>query len=110
MWMLQLDERFHLALARSTRNPTLLDLVRTIIRRLAIARDMTPRGPFDAGLEVAIHERTLEAVRSRDPARIEVAMDEHMAYLEDVWEAETGLTLMRMRPESVGSGSPSSVA
>ena len=90
-WMLQLDERFHFTLARSTRNPMLQELVRLIFRRLAIARDMTPRGPTDPQREIRIHENTLAALKSRDPARIDRAMDEHMSYLEEVWERETGL-------------------
>lgn len=100
-WMLQLDERFHFTLARSTRNPMLQEFVRLIFRRLAIARDMTPRGPKDPQLEVDIHVRTLAALCSRDPLRIDEAMDEHMSYLEDVWEQETGLTLVRLRPATV---------
>jgi GntR family transcriptional regulator, transcriptional repressor for pyruvate dehydrogenase complex len=88
--MLQIDKRFHLQLARASHNPMLLDLLRTILRRSAVARDMTPRAPGDAELERAIHERTVEAIASRDPQRIEQAMDEHMSYLEDIWDQETG--------------------
>jgi GntR family transcriptional regulator, transcriptional repressor for pyruvate dehydrogenase complex len=88
--MLQIDKRFHLQLARASHNPMLLDLLRAILRRSAVARDMTPRAPGDAELETAIHERTLEAIASRDPRRIEQAMDEHMSYLENIWDQETG--------------------
>jgi len=68
----------------------LLDVVRMVLRRLTIARDMTPREPSDWQLEVAIHSRTLAALRSRDPGAIDEAMDEHMSYLEQIWEQETG--------------------
>jgi GntR family transcriptional repressor for pyruvate dehydrogenase complex len=88
--MLQIDKRFHLQLARASHNPMLLDLLRTILRRSAVARDMTPRAPGDAELETAIHERTLAAVASRDPELIEQAMDEHMSYLENIWAEEIG--------------------
>src|SRR3954466_11511096 len=37
---LQLDVQFHLALARAAANPTVEELMRTLIRRLEIARDM----------------------------------------------------------------------
>lgn len=94
---LQLDERFHLIMARATGNPLFVELVRTIFGRLAIARDMTPRGADETALEVAIHTHTLRALESRDPARVEVAMDEHMSYLETVWERETGRRLRRSR-------------
>ena len=83
---LQLDERFHLLMARATGNPMFVTIVRTIFRRLAVARDMTPRAAGDTALEVDIHARTLAALASRDTARIETAMDEHMSYLERVWE------------------------
>jgi DNA-binding FadR family transcriptional regulator len=92
---LQLDERFHLLMARATGNPMFAGLVRSIFARLAIARDMTPRAAGDAALEVDIHARTLSALESRDPARIEAAMDEHMSYLETIWERETGRRLGR---------------
>jgi DNA-binding FadR family transcriptional regulator len=88
--MLQLDERFHLELARASHNPVLLDFVRVILRRSAVARDMTPRMPGDPELEIAIHERTFRALESRDPAAIDEAMDEHMSYLEEIWAKETG--------------------
>jgi GntR family transcriptional repressor for pyruvate dehydrogenase complex len=87
---LQLDERFHLLVARATRNPMFVGIVRTILGRLAIARDMTPQAQGDTVLEVEIHARTLRALESRDPALIEAAMDEHMSYLETVWARAIG--------------------
>lgn len=93
--MLQLDERFHLAIARATHNETLVDLVRSVLGRLAIARDMTPREPADWDREVSIHERTLKALESRRPKAIDRAMDEHMSYLEVIWEHEMGRPLDR---------------
>ncbi len=101
---LQLDERFHLAMARATGNSMLVEIVRTIFRRIAIARDMTPRAAGDKALEIEIHERTLRALETRDPAKIEAAMDEHMSYLETVWERETGRRLSR--PELVARSKP----
>lgn len=92
---LQLDERFHLTMARATGNPMFVELVRTIFRRIAVARDMTPRAASDRALEIDIHERTLRALESRELALIEPAMDEHMSYLETVWERETGRRLRR---------------
>jgi DNA-binding GntR family transcriptional regulator len=72
------------------------ELVRTILRRLAVVRDMTPRRPGDREREISIHERTLAAIRSRDLARVDAAMDEHMSYLERLWEDETGRTLRHL--------------
>lgn len=93
---LQLDERFHLVMARATGNPMFVELVRTMFARLAIARDMTPRGAGDTALEVDIHTRTLSALETRDPVVIDAAMDEHMSYLETVWERETGRRVRRL--------------
>lgn len=63
---MQLDFRFHLIVARTTRNTTVVQLMRVLLERLEIARDMTPRALHDAALEVAIHERTLRAIMSGD--------------------------------------------
>ena len=88
---LQLDLRFHLQMARATRNDTIVSLMRTVLRQLEIARDMALHGAQDeADLAIAIHERTLMALRRRDAKAIAHAMDEHMRFLEPLWETETG--------------------
>lgn len=97
--LMQLDHRFHLMMARATRNTTIVQLMRVLLERLEIARDMTPRAPHDAPLEVAIHERTLAAIMSGDSERIEEAMDEHLSYLERIWEEETGRVRLRTVPD-----------
>jgi GntR family transcriptional repressor for pyruvate dehydrogenase complex len=97
--LLQLDHRFHLMMARATRNTTIVQLMRVLLERLEIARDMTPRAPHDAAVEVAIHERTLLAIMSGDSDRIEEAMDEHLSYLERIWEEETGRVRLRKVPD-----------
>jgi GntR family transcriptional regulator, transcriptional repressor for pyruvate dehydrogenase complex len=102
---LQLDERFHLTLARATGNPMFSEMMRTILRRIAIARDMTPRSGGDKELEVEIHRRTLDALRSRDLERVDEAMEEHMSYLEVVWERETGHTVARRRVAAISGRS-----
>lgn len=97
--LLQLDHRFHLMIARATKNTTIVQLMRVLLDRLEIARDMTPRAPHDAELEIAIHERTLQAIVSGDGDRIEDAMDEHLSYLERIWEEETGRVRLRKVPD-----------
>jgi DNA-binding FadR family transcriptional regulator len=94
----QMDVRFHLRIARSTRNATIVSLMRTLLRRLEIARDMALRGHRDPERAVEIHERTLRAIMSRDHEQIETAMDEHMSYLEDIWERESGRSRLREIP------------
>jgi DNA-binding FadR family transcriptional regulator len=96
---LQLDLKFHLALARSTRNSTVVGLVRHLFRRLEIARDMAVHAPLVPDWVIDIHERTLAAVRAADFALIDAVMDEHLAQLEQIWERETGRGLVRPLPD-----------
>lgn len=95
---LQLDLRFHLRIARATRNATLVQMMRHLLGQLEIARDMALRDEFEPDLTVAIHERTLSAILSGDPEAVDVAMDEHMSFLETLWEQETGRSRLRRAP------------
>jgi GntR family transcriptional regulator, transcriptional repressor for pyruvate dehydrogenase complex len=54
---LQLDLKFHLALARATRNATIVGLMRTMLRQLEIARDMAMHAPLVPDWTIDIHER-----------------------------------------------------
>jgi DNA-binding FadR family transcriptional regulator len=96
---LHLDLRFHLAIARATRNSTVVALMRVLLRQLEIARDMALRAPHDSEWAIAIHERTLAAIMSGDHDEIEAAMDEHMTYLERIWEDESGRARLRKIPD-----------
>src|SRR5918994_2108670 len=87
---LQLDLKFHLAMARATRNSTVVQLMRSLFRRLEIARDMAVHAPLVPDWVISIHERTLAAIRSADFPLIDEVMDEHLAQLEQIWERETG--------------------
>lgn len=86
----QLDVQFHLAVARATRNSTLVGLMRTLLRQVEIVRDMAARIPHYPGEAIEIHVRTIEAIRSRDAARIEGDMHEHIGFLERLWQDEIG--------------------
>jgi GntR family transcriptional repressor for pyruvate dehydrogenase complex len=96
---LQLDLKFHLTLARATRNATIVGLMRTMLRQLEIARDMAMHAPLVPDWTIDIHERTLAAVRAADFALIDEVMDEHLAQLEQIWERETGRGLVRTLPD-----------
>jgi DNA-binding FadR family transcriptional regulator len=89
------DERFHLTMARATRNATLVEMVRDLQRKLPIASDMDYRLEHDPERGIEMHERTLEALMSRDPDRIARVMDEHLGLLERLWEEETGRPRLR---------------
>ncbi|HZG50179.1 MAG TPA: FCD domain-containing protein [Thermoleophilaceae bacterium] len=96
---LQLDLKFHLAMARATRNSTVVGFMRQLLRALEIARDMAMHAPLVPDWTIDIHERTLAAVRSADFARIDEVMDEHLAQMELIWERETGRGLVRPLPD-----------
>src|SRR3954449_10002667 len=96
---LQLDLKFHLAMARASRNTTVVQLMRSLFRRLEIARDMAVHAPLVPDWVISIHERTLAAIRAADFAVIDEVMDEHLAQLEQIWERETGRGLVRPLPD-----------
>ena len=85
---LQLDMQFHLALARAAGNPTVAQLMRSLLRQLEIARDMAMHLPLVPEWTIAIHERTLEAVRSGDLDLVSEVMDEHLGQLERTAETD----------------------
>lgn len=96
---LQLDTQFHLRIARATGNTTIVTLMRMLLRRLEIVRDMAVREPPIPTWVIDIHERTLAAIRSADQHAIESVMDEHLAAMERNWERETGRVLVRPIPD-----------
>jgi DNA-binding FadR family transcriptional regulator len=96
---LQLDLKFHLAMARATRNSTVVSLMRSLFNRLEIARDMAVHAPLVPDWVIDIHERTLAAIRAADFELIDSVMDEHLAQLEQIWERETGRGLVRPLPD-----------
>jgi GntR family transcriptional regulator, transcriptional repressor for pyruvate dehydrogenase complex len=92
---LALDAQFHLGIASATQNTTIVSLVRSLLRRLEIARDMAVHQPPVFGWAIEIHERTLDAIRSGNKEEIGNVMDEHLAQLEEVWEREGGRPIAR---------------
>ena len=96
---LQLDLRFHLRIARATQNPTLVEMMRYLLEQLEIARDMALREELEPDHAIQIHERTLEAILSGDPEAVDVAMDEHLSFLEEIWEQESGRSRLRKTPD-----------
>lgn len=96
---LQLDMAFHLAIARATGNSTIVALMRNLLGKLEVARDMAMHAPTVPEWTIDIHERTLESVRAADFDLIDTVMDEHLAQLEQLWEKETGRGLIRPLPD-----------
>ena len=94
-----LDTRFHLAIAKATRNAVVVELTRSLLRQVEIARDMALRAPVEPERVVQMHDRTLRAIAAGDPREIEEAMDEHLAFLEGIWERESGRPRLRVPPD-----------
>jgi GntR family transcriptional regulator, transcriptional repressor for pyruvate dehydrogenase complex len=94
----EIDLRFHLAIARATRNDVLVGIMRSILSRIAIARDMLQRAPGDAEASIDLHERTLAAILGGDDDEIDAVMDEHLGYLERIWEEESSRKRLRRLP------------
>jgi GntR family transcriptional regulator, transcriptional repressor for pyruvate dehydrogenase complex len=90
---LQLDMQFHVRMAEATGNTTVVGLMRSLLRRLEIGRDLALRQPPIPEWVVDIHERTLAALRTGDHAQITAVMDEHLGGMERAWEQETGRRL-----------------
>jgi len=111
---LALESRFHLTLARTSRNAILYETMRHLFGRVMIAGDIAFQTGTRAEIPLDIHERTIEAVMTRDPETIDVIMDEHLRFLEDSWEAQGGrlrfralpTILMRDRPPHRGARTP----
>lgn len=95
---LQLDIRFHIAIARATGNETVVGLMRTLLRRLEIARQRALATGYAPEEAIDIHVRTLRAIMSREPEAVETAMDEHLRFLETRWQEETGRAALRSIP------------
>jgi DNA-binding FadR family transcriptional regulator len=86
-------------IARASGNSTIVSLMRTLLRRLEIARDLALHEPPTASWVIDIHQRTLAAIRSADHERIEHVMDEHLAAMEKAWERATDRVLVRPIPD-----------
>jgi GntR family transcriptional repressor for pyruvate dehydrogenase complex len=90
---LQLDRRFHLGIARASRNTTAVLLMESLFTRLEIAFDMAMHVPALPDWCVDLHERTLAAIASGKPDEVDAIMDEHLGLTEGVWEQETGFSV-----------------
>lgn len=97
----QLDARFHLAIARATHNPAIWSLMKQLHLRLAVARQSMPRAAHEPRLLADINERTLRAIAQGDPGQIEHVMDEHLGWMEQVWERERARSHGAVAPDGL---------
>jgi len=82
---------FHILVAKMTQNPFYVPLVDNLLRivpqslrqsEFVLLRDMTPAEIM--AQEVELHRAILEAVKAKDAAAAEAAMEAHMAFEEDL--------------------------
>lgn len=97
--LFQLDARFHLTMARATRNETVVEFMRVLYRKREAARELFRDSQAEAVNLARIHQATLDAIISGDPGRIEEVMDQHLAVLEQRWEERTGRPRLRHVPD-----------
>ncbi len=83
---IQMDMLFHRLLWRAAANPTLEAMLRDLFGKLETVYDVGQRTVADRQDAIAIHERTLVAIMRGDPREVDIAMDEHMSYLEQIAE------------------------
>ncbi len=94
----QAEGRFHRVLWRLAANAPLEHAMRTVYLRLEPVLDMAMRTADDFRSSLAVHERTLTALRSGDPAQVATAMDEHLALLERIYDDVAGRSFRRRSP------------
>jgi GntR family transcriptional repressor for pyruvate dehydrogenase complex len=80
----ELDIRFHFAVADISGNPYCATFLRDIFNRMSVIRQQFPYAHVPHLQAMTNQRETLDAIVSRDPARILAAMDEHLAALEYV--------------------------
>jgi GntR family transcriptional repressor for pyruvate dehydrogenase complex len=107
---LALEVRFHLTLARVTRNRVLYETMKNIFGRAMIAFDMGLQTGPGTEYPLDIHQRTIDALRTRDPDAVEAIMDEHLRYSEDAWEAQGGRLRFRALPTILMRDAPAAPA
>jgi GntR family transcriptional repressor for pyruvate dehydrogenase complex len=100
----QADRRFHVAIARATRNAAIVSVVETLWDaryRSPLCRHMLDRARA-VGVKPRIdeHRRLLDALRTRDPQRARLAMREHLQrVIEGLLEATEMEAVERARTE-----------
>jgi DNA-binding FadR family transcriptional regulator len=96
---IQADVRFHRAMWRAARNPTLEHMLVSLFPRIIdVALDMAWGTAADKAHAVEVHERTLAALKRADSEALDEVMDAHMAVLETICEDVFARKAMRDLP------------
>jgi GntR family transcriptional repressor for pyruvate dehydrogenase complex len=81
--ILRADMMFHRAVARAAHNRVLDEALSVVYRHLAPVRDAYQESAEEAALVHRIHRRQLDAMKARDTAALDKALDFHFRFLED---------------------------
>lgn len=81
---IRFDHLFHYTIGRTARSGALALCQHQILEHLFVRMRSYFADIEEVDAVVAVHEQTLEAIRSRDRARIEQAIDDHLKPLESV--------------------------
>jgi GntR family transcriptional repressor for pyruvate dehydrogenase complex len=81
---MEMDQAFHLALARASHNGILLQIVELLTGILGQSRDAFSQSLARRQLSLDGHMKIIEAVRDADAERAREAMDNHLKIIEEV--------------------------
>ncbi|HEV7943315.1 MAG TPA: FCD domain-containing protein [Solirubrobacteraceae bacterium] len=82
--VIDIDVRFHMTVAEKANNAMLAGIIRDVYNHMSVLREPYPYGHVDYDLGTEHQWLVLNALRSRDPARISEAIDKHNAGFEQV--------------------------
>ena len=96
--------RFDLAVAQSTGNRLLVQVMRTLLDWLEPLRidSLVERGSGEISMRA--QDETLAALKSGDPAAINAVLDWRMALMEDAWQRASGRMLRHRRIRAADGG------
>ena len=85
---LRVDRMFHYAIGDLCDSPMLRSFLRASLDQIVGSTADLPVGRADRRQALHNQRRTLDAIESRDPARVRRAMDAHLAMLEEAYLGE----------------------
>ena len=101
--------RFNIAVARATQNSIIVQMMEVMMRRMELVRVLSVRALPDIAMSTHTLAKSLEAIESGDPDRIDRATAERIEILEGAWQRASGMAL-RHRQLSPEAPAPSGLA
>lgn len=78
--------RFNIAVARATQNSIIVQMMEVMMRRMELVRTLAVLALPDIATSTRTLAKSLEAIESGDPARIDAATAERIEILEAAWQ------------------------